>query len=287
MNGPMHAADWCPRAADWDHGAVVGPMHAADWCPRAADWDHGAVVVSTIDEVWEDHTLDYVVYPKTAGELERKRRLVQSSENAPDITFVLLKGDGALEAGSQEFAEVEWTEARVPGTWRNNLRVASVWMAQCSPETPSLSSTVIKPKAPVVQSTSVLRVHSDWVCCEKGEKAWAEITKKLGAHFRAWTWAAHSLGSIKDTWQWQLTRGPGGAEATVEGLIRMLGVRRVASEAELAKPRTLRRLWRACAVPRSWCVEEVAEFLAECRFEEPCVALERGHGMDFPCYHAC
>jgi len=321
-----------------------GSMRAADWCPRAADWDEGAVVVSTIDEVWADPTLDYVVYPKTAVELERFRTLVQSSENAPDITFVLLKGDGELEAGRQDFAEVEWTEARVPGTWRNHLRVASVWMAQCSPEAPSLRSTVIKPKAPVVQSTSVLRVHSDWVYCEKGEKAWAEITKNPGAHFRAW--AADSFGSIKDTWQWQLTRGPGGAEATVEGLIRMpsarvaaalsasgsrhggetwfvsnvsraqelqgvpaltvhwqewesneawgtylarcrraaqavdfglargakqLGVRRVASEAELARPRTLRRLWRACGVPRSWSVEEVNEFLAECRFEEPCV----------------
>ena len=74
-------------------------MRAADWCPRAADWDPGAVVVSTIDEVWEDPTLDYVVYPKTAGELERFRTLVQSSEIAPDITFVLLKGDGKLEAG--------------------------------------------------------------------------------------------------------------------------------------------------------------------------------------------
>ena len=323
---------------------IDGTMRAADWCPRAADWDAGAVVVHTIDEVWADPTLDYVVFPRTAGELERFRTLVQSSESAPDITFIVLKGDAELEAGRKEFSEVEWTEARVPGTWRHQLRVASVWLAQCSSEAPGLKTTGLQPKAPIVQSTSVLRVHSDWVYCEKGEKAWAEITKNPGSHFRAW--AAASFGSIKDTWQWQLTRGPGGAEATIEGLIRMpsarvaaamsasgsrhggetwfvsnvsraqelqgvpalsvhwqdwepneawgtylarcrraaqavdfglargakqLGVRRVASEAELARPRTLRRLWRACGIPRAWSVEEVNEFLLECSFTEPCV----------------
>ena len=307
------------------NAGTEGTMRAADWCPCASDWDTGAVIVHTIDEVWADPTLDYVVFPRNAGELERFRTFVQSSESAPDITFIVFKGDAELEAGRKEFSEVEWTEARVPGTWRHQLRVASVWLAQCSPEAPALKTTGLQPKAPVVQSTSVLRVHSDWVYCEKGEKAWAEITKNPGSHFRAW--AAASFGSIKDTWQWQLTRGPGGAEATVEGLIRMpsarvaaamsasgsrhggetwfvsnvsraqelqgvpalsvhwqdwepneawgtylarcrraaqavdfglargakqLGVRRVASEAELARPRTLRRLWRACGIPRAW-----------------------------------
>ena len=162
---------------------IDGTMRAADWCPRAADWDAGAVVVHTIDEVWADPTLDYVVFPRTAGELERFRTLVQSSESAPDITFIVLKGDAELEAGRKEFSEVEWTEARVPGTWRHQLRVASVWLAQCSSEAPGLKTTGLQPKAPIVQSTSVLRVHSDWVYCEKGEKAWAEITKNPG-----WWW---------------------------------------------------------------------------------------------------
>ncbi|CAE7891678.1 unnamed protein product [Symbiodinium sp. KB8] len=205
------------------NAGTEGTMRAADWCPCASDWDTGAVIVHTIDEVWADPTLDYVVFPRNAGELERFRTFVQSSESAPDITFIVFKGDAELEAGRKEFSEVEWTEARVPGTWRHQLRVASVWLAQCSPEAPALKTTGLQPKAPVVQSTSVLRVHSDWVYCEKGEKAWAEITKNPGSHFRAW--AAASFGSIKDTWQWQLTRGPGGAEATVEGLIRMPSAR--------------------------------------------------------------
>ena len=222
--------------------------------------------------------------------------------------------------------------------------MASAWMAKCSSDAPSLRQPMIQPKAPVAQATCVLRVHADWVYCERGAKAWAEITKNPGAHFRAW--AAASFGSIKDTWKWQLTRGQGGAEATVEGLIRMpvaraaaalsasgqrhagetwfvsnvsrnqeiagvpelavhwqewepseewsaylarcrrasqaadfglargakqLGIRRVASEEDLAKPRTVRRLWRACGVPRAWSFDEISEFLVECHFDEPVV----------------
>ena len=325
-------------------GGDAGAMRAADWCPRAADWNAGTVVVSTVDEMWEDLTLDYVMCPRSDGELDRLRTLVLSSESPPDVTIVLLKGDAELEKGRKEFAEVEWAEARVPGTWRGHIRVASAWMAKCSPDAPSLRQPTIQPKAPVAQATCVLRVHADWVYCERGAKAWAEITKNPGAHFRAW--AAASFGSINDTWKWQLTRGQGGAEATVEGLIRMpmaraaaalsasgqrhagetwfvsnvsrnqeiagvpelavhwqewepaeewsaylarcrrasqaadfglargakqLGIRRVASEEDLAKPRTVRRLWRACGVPRSWSFDEISEFLVECHFVEPVV----------------
>ncbi|CAE7308211.1 unnamed protein product [Symbiodinium sp. CCMP2456] len=248
------------RAADKDKGpGYTGSMCVDDWCPRAADWDHGAVVVSTIDEVWGDPTLDYIVYLKSAGEMERFRTLVQSSENAPDITFVVLKGDGALEARRREFAEVEWVEA------------------------PSLKASAFNPK-------------------------------ESGAHFRAW--AADSFGSIKDTWQWQLTRGPGGAEATVEGLIRVPSSRvaaalsasgsrhggetwfvsNVSRAQELQGVPALTVHWQEWEPSEAWGTylarcrrasqavdfglarggqtawhQDVSEFLVECRFEEPSV----------------
>ena len=323
-------------------GGDAGAMRASDWCPRAADWTAGTTVVSTVDEMWEDLTLDYVICPRSEGELDRLKTLVLSSESPPDVTIVLLKSEAELEKGRKEFAEVEWAEARIPGTWRGHVRVASTWMAKCSSDAPSLRQPTIQPKAPTAQATCVLRVHADWVYCERGAKAWAEITQNPGAHFRSW--AAASFGSIKDTWKWQLTRGQGGAEATIEGLIRMpvaraasalsasgqrhagetwfvsnvsrnqeiagvpelavhwqewepaeewsaylarcrrasqaadfglargakqLGIRRVASEEDLARPRTVRRLWRACGVPRDWSFDEISEFLKECHFDEP------------------
>ena len=71
-------------------GGDAGAMRAADWCPRAADWNAGTVVVSTVDEMWEDLTLDYVMCPRSDGELDRLRTLVLSSESPPDVTIVLL-----------------------------------------------------------------------------------------------------------------------------------------------------------------------------------------------------
>ena len=81
----------------------------------AADWDSGAIVplrtmLSTL---------------KSAAEVERFRTFVQSSKNNPDITFFVLKGESELEKARQDFTEVEWVEARVPGAWRGHLRLAA------------------------------------------------------------------------------------------------------------------------------------------------------------------
>ena len=120
-------------------GGDAGAMRAADWFPRAADWTAaGTTVVSTVDEMWEDLTLDYVMCPRSEAELARLRTLVLSSESPPDVTIVLLKSESELEKGRKEFAEAEWAEARIPGTWRGHVRVASTWLAKCSSDAPSL-----------------------------------------------------------------------------------------------------------------------------------------------------
>ena len=88
----------------------------------------------------------------------------------------------------------------------------------------------------------------------------------LSVHWQDW--------EPNEAWGTYLARCRRAAQAVDFGLARgakQLGVRRVASEAELARPRTLRRLWRACGIPREWSVEEVNEFLLECKFTEPCV----------------
>ena len=51
------------------------------------------------------------------------------------------------------------------------------------------------------------------------ELRWDTLSTNPGAHFREWCQA--SIGHIRDSWNWQLVKGPGGNTATIEGLVRV------------------------------------------------------------------
>ena len=188
-----------------------------DWCPRAADWQGEPRVVGSFAEIAEDPKADYVAYPTSAKDLEGLRTFIQSAEVAPDISVVVLKGlKNELEEARVDFQEIEWTEARVPGIYKGQLRVMTAFVGRCSEDAPSLKADTAAPSVPQTGSTAVLLVHADWVY---NDQDWASITKNPGSRFR--TWAQEAFGNVRDTWRWQLTRGPGGSQATVEGLVRV------------------------------------------------------------------
>ncbi|CAE7716709.1 FCPF [Symbiodinium sp. CCMP2592] len=64
-----------------------------------------------VTELLHDPTIDAVAYVTKEEELERYRTLLQSSEDPPDLTIIVMRGE-----------------------WRGHVRAANVWAAYCSEE---------------------------------------------------------------------------------------------------------------------------------------------------------
>ena len=192
------------------------PLQQSDWCPRADDWMGDIKIAKSFADIAANPTRGFVAYPPDEAELEKIRTFIQSAEEPPDITIVVLKG--CMEESRVDFQEVAWQEMRLPGICKNQLRVANAWVASCSEAAPSPKTCAKIARRQPFCDTVVLLAHSDWVYYDS-EIAWQKANENPGQHFRKW--AQQAIGHVRDTWQWQLVHGPGGKYACIEGRLRL------------------------------------------------------------------
>ena len=196
---------------------TAGPVRPSDWRPRPEDWGSGVKLVKTAREALESPDLALLAYPTAAAEFEQLRTFVQSASCERHMTVVLLKGH--FEDQRLDFCELDWHEARVPGIWKNQLRVVNAWVGLSSSAAPELARSAVTLQAPAsLTYTCVLRVHADWVYFD-ADKIWDAATASPGPAFRKW--AAEAFGRVQDSWGWELQKGPGGHAACIQGLVRL------------------------------------------------------------------
>ena len=206
------------RGGKFDKSAVAGPLAPMDWQPRSEDWGPTTLLVKKCrDAIEADEDVPILAYPTSEDEFELFRTYVQAAPVDAAFSMVVLKGH--FDAAREACTELDWTEQRLPGVWRNQLRVANAWVGSYNNgSAPALTSKAVPVTAPTSKGdTCVLRVHAD--ACFLGHGHWGNAKTSPGPSFRKWAQAA--VGRIHDTWSWELVDGPAGRLLGIQGLVRV------------------------------------------------------------------
>jgi len=169
-----------------------------------------------IEAIESDEDASLLAYPQSEDELELFRTFVQGA--AVDTAFAVVILKGHFEDTRAACTELEWEEKRIPGIWRNQLRVVNAWVGSYSASAPKLTSQAVPVTAPTGRGeTCVLRVHAD--ACFFGQGHWGPAKAQPGPAFRRW--AQSACGRVHDTWAWELVDGPAGRLLGIQGLVRV------------------------------------------------------------------